>query len=214
MARPVRPRRALAAEIATAIRGGEYRIGEWLRQVDLEERFGATRFDIRAALAELVLRHTVEHVPNRGFRVAAPDRQRVRDTLLVRAMLEVEAALGALPHLDAAALQLLEEKADAFDRAISDGTPGAQSATNLDFHDTLYAFCPNKALVDLAIEVRDRYRMWPLVLWPSMRALRHSAEGHREILAALHAGEAAALAASVRAHILNSEANKAQDEDA
>ncbi len=208
MARSVRPRRALAAEIAKAIRGGDYRAGEWLRQVDLEERFGATRFDIRAALAELALRHAVEHVPNRGFRVAIPDRQRVQDTLIVRALLEAEAAVGALPHLDAAALRLLEEKADAFDRAVEEGTPISQSASNLDFHDTLYGFCPNKTLVDIATEVRDRYRLWPLVLWPSMQALRRSAEGHRSILAAARAGDAAALAACVRAHILESDANQ------
>lgn len=212
MARPPRPRRALAAEIAAAIRGGAYRAGEWLRQVDLEERFGATRFDIRAALAELALRQTVEHVPNRGFRVATPDRQRIRDMLAVRALLEVEAALTALPQLDAAALRLLEAKADAFDRAVAEGTPASQSATNLDFHDTLYGFSPNRALVEVATETRDRARLWPLVLWPSMQSLRRSAEGHREILAALHAGDAARVAASVRSHILGSAANQPVEE--
>lgn len=212
MARPPRPRRALAAEIAAAIRGGAYRAGEWLRQVDLEERFGATRFDIRAALAELALRQTVEHVPNRGFRVATPDRQRIRDMLAVRALLEVEAALTALPKLDAAALRLLEAKADAFDHAVAEGTPASQSATNLDFHDTLYGFSPNRALVEVATETRDRARLWPLVLWPSMQSLRRSAEGHREILAALRAGDAAQVAASVRSHILGSAANQPVEE--
>jgi len=207
MSRPARPKRHLAAEIAAAIRAGAYRSGEWLRQVDLEEQLGATRFDVRAALAELALRQTVEHVPNRGFRVATPDRQRLRDMLAVRALLEAEAAVSALPNIDAAALRLLEAKADAFDRAVAEGTMTTQSATNLDFHDTLYSFAPNRALVEVATETRDRARMWPLVLWPSVRALRRSAEGHREILAALRARDPAALAASVRAHILGSAAN-------
>lgn len=207
MTRSTQPKRHLAAEIAAAIRSGAYRSGEWLRQVDLEESLGATRFDIRAALAELALRQTVEHVPNRGYRVARPDRQRLRDMLAVRALLECEAALCALPHLDEAALRLLEEKADAFDRAVSEGTTTSQSATNLDFHDTLYSFAPNRALVEVAAETRDRARLWPLVLWPSMSALRRSAEGHREILAALRARDAARVAESVRAHILGSGAN-------
>ncbi|WP_161600940.1 GntR family transcriptional regulator [Teichococcus oryzae] len=207
MTRSPRPRRHLAAEIAAAIRSGAYRSGEWLRQVDLEERFAATRFDIRAALAELALRQAVEHVPNRGFRIAVPDRRRVRDMLAVRALLEAEAAVSALPHLDDAALRLLEAKADAFDRAAAEGSMASQSATNLEFHDTLYGFAPNQALVEVAKEVRDRARLWPLVLWPSLRAVRRSAEGHRVILAALRAGDAAAVAASVRAHILGSAAN-------
>jgi DNA-binding GntR family transcriptional regulator len=207
MTRAAPPKRHLAAEIAAAIRSGDYRAGEWLRQVDLEESLGATRFDIRAALAELALRQTVEHVPNRGFRVAQPDRQRLRDMLAVRVLLECEAALGALPRLDEAALRLLERKADAFDHAVADGTTTSQSATNLDFHDTLYGFAPNRALVEVAVEIRDRARLWPLVLWPSMRALRRSAEGHRDILAALRSGDPARVAQSVRAHILGSAAN-------
>ncbi|WP_431281113.1 GntR family transcriptional regulator [Humitalea sp. 24SJ18S-53] len=207
MARHPSGRRQLDVEIATSIRDGAYRPGEWLRQVDLEERFNATRFDVRAALAQLAQRQTVEHVPNRGFRVAMPDRQRRRDMLAVRALLEAQAAIEALPALDEAALRLLEAKADAFDRAIDEGTSADQSATNLDFHDTLYGFGPNRFLVELAIETRDRARLWPMVLWPSLRALRRSAEGHRSILAALRSRDPGAVAARVREHILGSAAN-------
>ncbi|WP_159350910.1 GntR family transcriptional regulator [Roseomonas harenae] len=207
MARSTVRKRHLAAEIAAAIRAGAYRSGEWLRQVDLEERFDATRFDVRAALAELALRQTVEHVPNRGFRIAMPDLRRVRDMLEVRALLESEAAVSALPRLDDAALRLLETKADAFDQAVMEGTMTSQSQTNLDFHDTLYSFAPNRVLVEVATETRDRARLWPLVLWPSVRALRRSAEGHRKIIAALRSRNPAAVSASVRAHILDSPAN-------
>ena len=214
MARAPRPKRNLAAEIAMAVRSGAYRAGEWLRQVDLEERFGATRFDIRAALAELELRHTVEHVPNRGFRVAVPDRRRLRDMLEVRALLEAEAALAALPHLDDAALQLLEARAAAFEHAVAEGTVMSQSETNLAFHDTLYSFAPNQVLVEVATETRNRARLWPLVLWPSIQALRRSAEGHRDILAALRRRDAPAVAASVRAHILGSAANDPAGDEA
>lgn len=207
MARIPTTKRPLAAEIAVAIRSGAYRAGEWLRQVDLEEHFAATRFDIRAALAELVLRQTVEHVPNRGFRVATPDRRRLRDMLAIRVLLEVEAAVTALPAIDEAALHLLEAKADAFDRAVDEGDMSSRSATNVDFHDTLYGFGPNRALAELITETRDRARMWPMGLWPSQRAQRRSAEGHRAILAALRRGDPAEVAASVRAHILGSAAN-------
>jgi DNA-binding GntR family transcriptional regulator len=88
-----------------------------------------------------------------------------------------------------------------------EGTMTSQSQTNLDFHDTLYSFAPNRVLVEVATETRDRARLWPLVLWPSMRALRRSAEGHRKIIAALRSRDPAAVSASVRAHILDSPAN-------
>jgi DNA-binding GntR family transcriptional regulator len=207
MPRPSRPKRHLATEIALAIRNGAYRPGEWLRLIDLEAQFDAKRFDLRAALTELALRQTLEHVPNRGFRVAVPDWQRHRDMLLVRVLLEVEAAVTALPQIDAAALALLEAKADAFDLAVEAGSTTSQSTTNLDFHDTLYRFGPNQSLVEMVVETRDRARLWPMVLWPSVSALRRSAEGHRLILVTLHRRDAAGLAESVRAHILGSAAN-------
>ena len=94
-----KPKRQLATEIATAIRDGAYRSGEWLRQVDLEEKFNAKRFDVRTALAELALRKTVVHVANRGYRVAVPDINETHELLAIRILLEVEAATLALPHI-------------------------------------------------------------------------------------------------------------------
>jgi len=200
-------KRNLALEIAVIIRGGGYRTGEWLRQIDLEHRLGANRFEVRTALAELALRGTVEHVRNRGFRVAEHDRVRLRQLLDIRVLLEVEAAVTALPHIDAAALAELEALAAAFEAAADGGTRAEQSTSNAAFHDTLYAHAPNRALAELVTEMRDRARLWPLALWPSTAALRRSAEAHRRILEAVHGGDAGRLAAAVRAHILHSAAN-------
>src|ERR1700710_706020 len=93
------PKRHLAAEIAAAILEGEYRPGEWLRQIDLEENFDAKRFDIRSALSELAARGMVTHVANRGYRVMLPDLNVVREMLAIRILLEVEAVTQALPHI-------------------------------------------------------------------------------------------------------------------
>ncbi len=127
--------------------------------------------------------------------------------VLNHALLEVEAAVMALPYVDAAGLAELTVRASAFESAVEGGTRAEQSATNLAFHDALYARSPNRALAELAIEARDRARLWPMVLWPSIAALHRSAEGHQRILGALRARDAAALAAKVRSHILGSAAN-------
>ncbi|MFC7739071.1 GntR family transcriptional regulator [Roseomonas sp. GCM10028921] len=202
-----RPKRQLALEIAVIIRGGGYRAGEWLRQNELEERLGANRFDVRTALAELALRGTIEHVPNRGFRVAEHDRRRLRDLLAVRALLECEAAVTALPCINDGTLAHLTALADAFDQAVESGSHQDQSATNLAFHDALYGFTPNRSLAELVTEMRDRARLWPMVLWPSVAALHRSAAGHRRLLEALRARDASRVAIEVRSHILNSGAN-------
>jgi DNA-binding GntR family transcriptional regulator len=212
LTRPQRgKKRSLAAEIAQAIRSGVLRPGEWLRQIDLEERFGATRFDVRAALAELALRQTVEHVPNRGYRVAVPDRRRVHELLEVRALLEVEAALTALPYIGNADLLRLEALATAFDQAIMHAGMVEHSSTNEAFHQAIYEHTPNRVLVELVLELRDRSRLSPVTLWPSHSALLRSAGGHHRTIAAIRAGDRDMLASTMAEHVLGSEANYSND---
>ena len=200
-----KPKRQLATEIAAAIRDGAYRSGEWLRQVDLEEAFKAKRFDVRAALAELAHRKKVEHVANRGYRVAVPDIKETHELLAIRALLEVEAASLALPNIRADALREISQRARAFERAISEGHAIEQSRTNDAFHDAIYRHAPNQKLIELVIEMRDRAVQGPLTIWPSQAALLRSAADHRCILSALKLRDGKVLEEAVRNHIIGSE---------
>jgi DNA-binding GntR family transcriptional regulator len=200
-----KPKRQLATEIATAIRDGAYRPGEWLRQIDLEEKFSAKRFDVRAALTELALRKTLEHVANRGYRVAIPDINETHEILDIRILLEVEAAALALPNIGVDEMREIESHATAFEHAIAKGSMVEQSRTNAAFHDALYRHAPNRKLAELVVEMRDRSLPWPITLWPSHASLMRSAADHRVILAALEARDGQALAEAVRRHITGSE---------
>ena len=97
MKRNTRTRRALANEIVDAIQLGEFRPGEWLRQIDLEEKFKATRFDVRTALDELVVRKAIEHVRNRGYRVTLLDEATSAAIREVRVIIECAAAPASSP---------------------------------------------------------------------------------------------------------------------
>ncbi|WP_207538864.1 GntR family transcriptional regulator [Sabulicella rubraurantiaca] len=206
------PKRQLGLELAILLRTGDFRAGEWLRQIDLEHRLNANRFEVRTALSELALRGIVEHVPFRGFRVAVTDMKRLKDLLSIRALLEVDAALAAMPHLDEAALAKLEALAAAFEHATVHGSYADWSQTNLDFHDTLYSWTPNRIQAEMIIEARDRARLWPKGLWPSFAALQQSAAGHRRILAALTRRDPTVLAAEIRSHIMESAVNLPSEE--
>lgn len=200
-----KPKRHLATEISIAIRDGAYRSGEWLRQIDLEEKFNAKRFDVRSALAELALRGTVTHVANRGYRVAVPDINQTRELLAIRVLLEVEAAILAVPKIGPREVCEITAHAEAFEKAISEGGILEQSRANDAFHDAIYRHAPNRKLVELVIEMRDRAIPWPITLWPSYDSLRRSAADHRVILAAIEARDSEALAEAVRHHIIGSE---------
>lgn len=203
--RTSKPKRQVATEIAIAIRDGAYRSGEWLRQIDLEAKFKAKRFEIRAALSELALRGTVVHVANRGYCVAIPDIGQTREILAIRALLEVEAAALALPEIGADALREIKARAKAFERAISEDQIAEQSRADAAFHDAIYRRGPNRKLVELVIEMRDRAIPWPITLWPSYSALKRSAADHRVIVGAIEAADGKALAEAVRRHIVESE---------
>ncbi len=156
-----------------------------MRQIDLEEKFDAKRFDVRAALTELTLRKTVVHVTNRGYRVAVPDINETHELLAIRILLEVEAAALALPNIGADEMREIQAHAKAFETAISEGNIVEQSRTNAAFHDAIYKHAPNRKLAELVVEIRDRSLPWPITLWPSYGSLLRSAAEHQVILSAL-----------------------------
>lgn len=195
-------RRALANEIAQAIRLRQFRPGEWLRQIDLEERFQATRFDVRSALDELAVRKTIEHVPNRGYRVAEIDMQTyaaIRDT---RVILETAATPGIVARIDAATIDALQALAEQFSAAVHGGTRIEQSEINRAFHHLMYETCGNPVLVETIWGLRDRSRGSQVTVWNSHEALLQSDRDHHAMIAALRARDADGLAALIARHIV------------
>ena len=197
-------KRALANEIADAIQLGEYRSGEWLRQIDLEEKFGATRFDIRTALEELVVRKAIQHVPNRGYRVMVLDEQTFTAIREVRVILECAAARIVAIRADPATLQRLRQLAELFSEAIERGTTSDQSRTNREFHRLFYNACGNPVLEETIWALRDRSRATPLTTWQSQEALSRANEDHRQMLAAIENKAPDLLAEIVARHIKRS----------
>jgi len=194
-------RRALANEIAQAIRLRMYRPGEWLRQIDLEEKFQATRFDVRAALEELAVRKTIEHVPNRGYRVAEIDLATyfaIRDT---RIILEAGAMAGVVAHITPEAIERLAELARDFGEAVVSGTRIEQSEINSAFHHLIYAHCGNPVLEETIWALRDRSRGSQVTVWASHQALLASDRDHHAMVEALRRKDVARLAEIIRQHI-------------
>ena len=192
----------LANEIAQAIHVRAYRPGEWLRQIDLEEAFQATRFDVRTALDELAVRKAIEHVPNRGYRVAELDRatdRAIRDT---RIILENAAARLVIGKMDDEAIARLDALAHEFSQAVQSGTRVQQSEINRAFHSLIYAQCDNPVLVETIWSLRDRSRGSAVTVWASHQALLASDADHHAMVAAIRAGDGERLAELTSHHII------------
>jgi DNA-binding GntR family transcriptional regulator len=195
-------RAMLANQIAQAIRLRAFRPGEWLRQIDLEERFQATRFDVRSALDELAVRKTIEHVPNRGYRVAEVDLKTYEEILATRIILERATAEGVIARIDDAAIARLDELAAQFSAAVTTGSRTEQSEINRAFHQFMYSFCGNAVLEEMIWGLRDRGRGSQITVWSSHELLQKSDREHFEMMAALKARDAERLAALIANHII------------
>ncbi|MDE1994059.1 MAG: GntR family transcriptional regulator, partial [Rhizobiaceae bacterium] len=82
----------VAEIIARDIRSGALSMGTWLKQVDVERRYRASRADVRRALEILLQRRLVEQIPERGFYVPAPDERRQQELREIRVTLETSMA--------------------------------------------------------------------------------------------------------------------------
>lgn len=78
----------LAGRISAKIFAGEYPPGSRLRQEALAEEFSVSRTPIREALRQLEVKGVIQHRPNQGAIVLAPNARDIRDAYQVRAELE------------------------------------------------------------------------------------------------------------------------------
>jgi DNA-binding GntR family transcriptional regulator len=194
-------KRALAGEIARAIELRGYRPGEWLRQIDIEQAFKATRFDVRSALEELAVRKTIEHVPNRGYRVAEIDMATYRAVRDTRIVLETATAPGIIAGIDEAGIDRLADYARQFGEAVHSSTRIRQSEINHSFHRLMYSFCGNPVLAETIWSLRDRSRASTVTVWTSHQALLSSDRDHHAMVAAIKARDAKALSELIHRHI-------------
>lgn len=194
--------RQLARLIERDISTGRLSAGSWLKQVDLEAQYGASRLDIRQALDRLEEKGFVKLEANRGYRVETFDKARFRNVVTIRAILEVAAAGEVLKHIDAAGLERLRQRADAFAEAVKAGTVLAQEEANHAFHAAMLEFCPNSDLVSMIFDLRSRVPVTLTREKNTATLLARTARDHYEIVERLRERNKPGLEAIVHQHVL------------
>jgi DNA-binding GntR family transcriptional regulator len=192
--------------MARDIQSGVFTPGTWLKQIDLERRYGATRMDVRRALDQLALKRLVRHVPNRGYHVHALNDRQADEIRELRIILESAAAKGIVQNAKATDLKDLRTLAAKFEELILTGTLLEQYEANVAFHMRLLKLCPNQELVNLAQELRGRGPSAPATQWKTRARIEQSGREHFMMIDALEAGDAALLRRIITAHIRQSEA--------
>jgi len=192
---------SLSEQIFTDIRIGTYGPGVWLKQIDLEERYGAKRIAVRKALDELVAKRLVEHIPNRGYRVYALDATRRRELRAIRTLLETAAVDEIIGNATDADVTELYALAEVFQQASYDGTVLSLNDANLAFHQRLLKLCDNASMVELIMEMRARGPAAPVTRWRTVAQLEKVNKDHFMIVEALADRDAPRLKAVISGHI-------------
>lgn len=194
--------RQLAVLIEKDISTGRLSAGSWLKQVDLEAQYGASRLDIRQALDRLEEKGFVKLEANRGYRVEEFNYERFRNIVTIRAILEVAAGEEVMKHIDEAGLALLEHHAGLFAEAVRSGTVGVQEETNYAFHAAMLGFCPNRDLVAMIFDLRSRVPVTLTREKNTATLLARTARDHFDIVARLRQRDKPGLEVVIRQHVL------------
>ncbi|MER2605273.1 MAG: GntR family transcriptional regulator [Siculibacillus sp.] len=167
----------------------------------LAQSLGVSPMPVREAIRRVSAEGGLVVGANRRVWVPDMDPERFDELVRARALLEPEAAVRALPHIDAARLERLRDIDDGIDVALERGDVEAYMAGNHRFHFEIYAAAPSRVLLPL-IE-----SLW-LQFGPFMRSVYGRLgtaaliDHHVVALEAIVARDADRLAASVHADIL------------
>ena len=195
----------LVNRIAVDIQGGVYVPGTWLKQIDLESRYGCTRIDLRRALDRLVANRLVEHVHNRGYHVFEADLRVYAELQDIRVVLELRAAELVCEQATPADVRELRRLARRFQDLLRSGTVFEQYDANIAFHRRMLDLCGNHELAALIMDIRRRGPSAPIFQWKTRARIEQSSQEHLAMVDALEAKQLARLQKLVRAHIEQTE---------
>lgn len=183
-------------ELRQRLLTGRITTGATLSSRSLAQELVVSPMPVREAVGRLVAERALEVHSKRYICVPEMSRARFQDLLRCRLLLEPEAARQALPGIDRGRQRLLAEIDGRIAAALGSGDAEAYMQGNFDFHFTIYRAVEQATLLQL-IET-----LW-LQFGPFMRVVYGRVgtasldDRHGQALAAIAAGDAAALASAV-----------------
>ena len=198
VARPVPLRQSVYEALVELVVAGRLRPGQHLVETELARQLGVSRQPVREALHRLEAEGWVDLRPNQGAFVHVPTDEEVDQLLDVRELLEVEAARLAAAAASADDIARLRAICREGEAAVEAGDTRRFVAVNTEFHAELARVAGNAVLAELAEIVGRRVRWYYRQVAPA-RGHESCAE-HREMVAAIEAGDAERASSLARQH--------------
>jgi len=179
---------------------GKLTPGSTLSTRGLAEELGVSQTPVREALSRLAAEGAVQIRSKRKIVIPAMTEERFQDLLRCRELLEPEAAMIAMPFIDAKRLKQLRQIDASIGSALKSGDVNAYMQGNFDFHFSIYCAQPRRTLNQL-IET-----LW-LQFGPYMRVVygrvgtANLVDQHEVAIEAISAGDARKLKEAILADI-------------
>jgi DNA-binding GntR family transcriptional regulator len=157
--------------------------GQHLVETELAGHLGVSRQPVREALQRLNTEGWVDLRPAQGAFVHEPTEDEADQLLVVRALLEAEAARLAAANASGKGLNRLDELCTVGERAVEADDVDAVVAANAAFHAYVMELAGNAVLSELAAQVERRVR-WYYTPIARQRGIQSWNE-HRELIIAI-----------------------------
>lgn len=192
---------AVLDELRDAILAGEFVAGQRLVEVDLCERFGCSRFAVRASIPVLASEVLVDVQRHRGARVRIIPLEEAIEITEVRGMLEGLAAARAAQRATSDDIDELQDIIRQMREAIAAAELARYSDANARLHSLVRRIAAHQTATGIIERLRAQMvrHQFMLSLVPGRPAV--SLAQHERIVAAIAARDAAGAEAAMRDHI-------------
>jgi DNA-binding GntR family transcriptional regulator len=199
----IRQRRTTPGMVADvlreAIRSGELKAGQPLRQDELAGQFGLSRIPVREALRQLEGEGLITVNPHRGAMVSILSSGELQEVCEIRVALECTAIRLAIPHLNGETLTRAAEILTETDRETD--VLGHWSRNNWLFHSTLYLPAQRPRLLSMIKQLHDTVDRYLRLHVSVLNYKTKGQEEHWQLLDACRRRDADAAARLLEQHI-------------
>lgn len=198
---------ALYQEVAERLRqrifAHELPPGAWIDEQNLAEQYGISRTPLREALKVLAAEGLVTLKPRRGCYVTEISEQDLDDIFPLIAMLESRCALEAVHRARPADITALEQAHTRLEQAAAENRIDCFFEANQDFHMQVQKLANNRWLLSVIQDLRKVLKLSRLHSLSLQGRLQQSLEEHRQIMAAIRAGQAELAERRMYDHLLS-----------
>lgn len=193
----------LSQELRAAIMRGDFVSNQRLVEADIAQDFGASRGNVRAALAELSVEGLIERIPNRGARVRSVTVDEAIEIVEVRGAIESLCARKAAEKVTPEVAEELRELGRGMEAAVASGDIEAYTRGNERLHVRLIELADQKTAT-VTIErlqgqaIRYQFRLSTVSGRPQVSMPEHLA-----VIEAVCAGDGDAAALAMQKHLMS-----------